>query len=59
LGSAYWVGGEAAALAKALSSAAAQVFVELQATGDKREAQKRSGLSYLLRLQAFHSKNHA
>jgi hypothetical protein len=59
LGGAYLVGGEAAALTKALASASAQLFVELQAAGDKREAQKRSGLTYLLRLQSFQRGNSA
>jgi hypothetical protein len=39
LGGAYLTGGEAAALMKALSSGTSQLFVELQAAGDKREAQ--------------------
>jgi hypothetical protein len=51
---AYFVGGEAAALTKAVTATAAQFFVEVAAKGDKEEALKRSGLTYLLRLRAFH-----
>ena len=32
----------------------AQFFIEVAAKGDKKEALKRSGLTYLLRLQQFH-----
>jgi hypothetical protein len=35
---------------------AGQFFVEVAARGDKKEALKRSGLTYLLRLKAFHDK---
>ena len=41
-------------MTKAITSAAAQFFVEIAARGDKKEALKRSGLTYLLRLKAFH-----
>ncbi|WP_271577963.1 hypothetical protein [Bradyrhizobium sp. CCBAU 11361] len=54
IGGAYLAGGSAAALTKALTSAAAQFFVEVAAKGDKEETLKRSGLTYLLRLKAFH-----
>jgi hypothetical protein len=46
--------GGAAALTKAITATAAQFFVEVAAKGDKEEALKRSGLTYLLRLRAFH-----
>ena len=54
IGGAFIAGGPAAALAKAVTASAAQFFVEVAARGDKQEALKRSGLSYLLRLKAFH-----
>jgi hypothetical protein len=54
IGGAYLTGGSAAALTKAITSAAAQFFVEVAAKGDKEETLKRSGLTYLLRLKAFH-----
>lgn len=44
--------GPHAAVAKALTSFAPQFFEELSAQGDKKEALKRSGLYYLLRLEA-------
>ncbi|MFZ5712976.1 MAG: hypothetical protein ACOY3N_09065 [Bradyrhizobium sp.] len=52
---AYLAGGSSAALTKALTSVAAQFFVEVAAKGDKEEALKRSGLTYLLRLKTFHA----
>jgi hypothetical protein len=54
IGGAFLAGGPTAALTKAITAAAAQFFVEVAAKGDKEEALKRSGLTYLLRLQAFH-----
>jgi hypothetical protein len=51
---AYFVGSPTAALAKAISASAEQFFVEVAAHGDKAESLKRSGLYYLLRLQAAH-----
>jgi hypothetical protein len=54
IGGAFIGGGPAAALAKAVTASASQFFVEVAARGDKREALKRSGLTYLLRLKAFH-----
>jgi hypothetical protein len=51
---AFLAGGGAAALTKAITATAAQFFVEVAAKGDKEEALKRSGLTYLLRLRAFH-----
>jgi hypothetical protein len=53
IGGAFLAGGEAAALTKAITATAAQFFVEVAAKGDKEEALKRSGLTYLLRLRAF------
>jgi hypothetical protein len=41
-------------LIKALTTYAAQFFVEVGAHGDKQEALKRSGLYYLLQLEQFH-----
>ena len=54
VGGAFLAGGEAAALTKAITATAAQFFVEVAAKGEKEEALKRSGLTYLLRLRAFH-----
>jgi hypothetical protein len=54
IGGAFFAGGPAAALTKAITATAGQFFVEVAAMGDKQEALKRSGLAYLLRLQAFH-----
>lgn len=51
---AYLAGGSSAALTKALTSYAAQFFIEFAAKGDKEERLKRIGLTYLLRLKAFH-----
>jgi hypothetical protein len=42
-----------AAIAKVLTTYAGQMFAEITARGDQREALKRSGLYYLLRLRAF------
>jgi hypothetical protein len=56
VGGAFLAGGEAAALTKAITAMAAQFFVEVAAKGDKEEALKRSGLTYLLRLRAFHDR---
>jgi hypothetical protein len=41
------------AIAKVLTTYAGQMFTEITARGDQREALKRSGLYYLLRLSAF------
>jgi len=57
VGGAFIVGGPAGALSKALSSSLGQLFVELDAKGDKNAALKRSGLTYLLRLKAFYDKH--
>jgi hypothetical protein len=54
VGGAFLAGGGAAALTKAITATAAQFFVEVAAKGDKQEVLKRSGLTYLLRLQQFH-----
>jgi hypothetical protein len=54
VGGAFLAGGGAAALTKAITATAAQFFVEVAAKGDKQEAIKRSGLTYLLRLRQFH-----
>jgi hypothetical protein len=54
VGGAFLAGGGAAALTKAIAATAAEFFVEVAAKGDKKEALKRSGLTYLLRLQQFH-----
>ena len=54
VGGAFLAGGGATALTKAITATAAQFFVEVAAKGDKQEALKRSGLTYLLRLQQFH-----
>ncbi|TWA99691.1 hypothetical protein [Bradyrhizobium stylosanthis] len=43
----------ATAIAKVLTTYAGQMFVEMSAKGDQREALKRAGLYYLLRLRAF------
>ena len=51
---AFLAGGPTAALTKAITATAAQFFVEVAAKGDKEEALKRSGLTYLLRLRQFH-----
>jgi hypothetical protein len=56
IGGAYLTGGGPAALTKAITATAAQFFVEVAAKGDKEEALKRSGLTYLLRLRHFHDK---
>ena len=40
----------------ALTTYAAQFFVEVGAHGDKQDALKRSGLYYLLRLEKFHER---
>src|SRR3984893_4797149 len=55
IGGAYLAGGRSAGIAQAISSGAAQFFVEVAAKGDKHEALKRSGLMYLLRLQSFYN----
>lgn len=39
---------------RAITAGAAQFLIEVAAKGDKEEALKRSGLTYLLRLKAFH-----
>jgi hypothetical protein len=54
VGGAFLAGGPHAALTKAITATAAQFFVEVAAKGDKEEVLKRSGLTYLLRLKAFH-----
>jgi hypothetical protein len=54
IGGAFFAGGPGAALTKAITACAGQFFVEVAAKGDKEEMLKRSGLSYLLRLKAFH-----
>jgi len=41
------------AIAKVLTTYAGQMFTEITARGDQREALKRSGLYYLLRLRAY------
>ena len=51
VGGAFLAGGPTAALTKAITATAAQFFVEVAAKGDKEEALKRSGLTYLLRLR--------
>jgi len=56
IGGAFFAGGPAAALTKALTATAAQFFVEVAAKGDKEEALKRSGLTYLMRLRALHDR---
>jgi hypothetical protein len=53
---AYFTGGTSAVLIKALTTYAAQFFVEVGAHGDKQDALKRSGLYYLLRLEKFHER---
>lgn len=45
------------AIAKALATYAGQFFTEVIAEGDKREALKRSGLYYLLQLQAYQTEH--
>jgi hypothetical protein len=59
VGGAFLAGGPSAALTKAITASAAQFSVEIMAKGDKEEALKRSGLTYLLRLRAFHNMNPA
>lgn len=54
VGGAFLAGGPHAALTKAITATAAQFFVEVAAKSDKEETLKRSGLTYLLRLKAFH-----
>lgn len=54
VGGAFFTGGPTAALTKAITATASQFFVEVAAKGDKEEALKRSGLTYLMRLKAFH-----
>jgi hypothetical protein len=56
IGRAFLAGGASAALTKAITATASQFFVEVAAKGDKEEALKRSGLTYLLRLKALHDK---
>jgi hypothetical protein len=46
-----------AAIAKILTTYAGQMFTEIAAKGDQREALKRSGLYYLLRLRAFQQRH--
>jgi hypothetical protein len=58
IGGAFLAGGPTAALTKAITSYAAQFFVEVTAKGDKQETIKRSGLTYLMHLRAFH-KDHS
>jgi hypothetical protein len=58
IGGAFLTGGPSAALTKAITATAAQFFVEVAAKGDKEEALKRSGLTYLLHLKRFHEKNY-
>jgi hypothetical protein len=53
LGAAYFAGGTSAVVTKILMASAGQFFTELGAAGDKQEILKRTGLYYLLRLQAF------
>jgi hypothetical protein len=57
VGGAFLAGGGAAALTKAITATAAHFFVEVAAKGDKQEALKRSGLTYLLRLRQFHERS--
>jgi len=57
VGGAYMTGGTAAALAKALTATAAQFFVEVAAKGDREEVLKRSGLTFLMQLKAFHDRH--
>jgi hypothetical protein len=52
---AFLAGSPAAALAMAITKSAEQFFVEVAAHGDKKEALKRSGLYYLLKLEQFQS----
>jgi hypothetical protein len=52
IGAAFLAGGPTAALTKAITAYATQFIVELAAKGDKEEAIKRSGLTYLMRLRA-------
>jgi hypothetical protein len=54
IGGAFLMGGPTAAIAKAITATASQFFAEVAAKGDKNEALKHSGLTYLLRLKAFH-----
>jgi hypothetical protein len=54
IGAAFIAGSPAAALAKAVTTTAAQFFIEVAAKADKQEALKRSGLIYLMRLKALH-----
>jgi hypothetical protein len=56
IGGAFIAGGSAAALAKAITETATQFFIEVAAKGDREEALKRSGLTYLMRLKAFHDR---
>ena len=44
-------------IAKIMTTYAGQMFTEITAKGDQREAMKRSGLYYLLRLRAFQEKH--
>jgi hypothetical protein len=57
VGGAFLSGGASAALTKAITATAAQFFVEVAAKGDKEEVIKRGGLTYLLRLRAFHDQH--
>jgi hypothetical protein len=50
---AYLAGGPAAVAAMAITKSAEQFFVEVAAHGDRKEALKRSGLYYLLKLEQF------
>jgi hypothetical protein len=50
---AFLAGGPAAAVAMAITKSAEQFFIEVAAHGDKKEALKRSGLYYLLKLEKF------
>jgi hypothetical protein len=53
IGAAFVAGGPSAAVTKAITAYAEQFFVEVAAHGDKKEALKRSGLYYLLKLERF------
>jgi hypothetical protein len=52
---AYFAGNPSAALIKALSACASPILTEVVARGEKKEALKRSGLYYLLRLEQFNA----
>jgi hypothetical protein len=57
LGTAFMTLDPTTAIAKVMTTYAGQFFAEVMAKGEQREALKRSGLYYLLRLQTYQSEH--